>query len=184
MEKEFRQQQKKEEGNYAFIDSQNLNLGIRAQGWRLDYRTFRVYLKEKYGVSKAFLFFGYIPKNQKLYDALTQCGYEIIFKPVLLHHPDGVKGNVDAELVLQTMHEYNTYEKAVIVSGDGDFYCLVKYLFERTKLARLIVPDKRKYSVLLRRSLPRTEGITFLSDLRKRLELRGATIIPDAKREE
>jgi uncharacterized LabA/DUF88 family protein len=184
MEKDFQRRQKKGEVNYAFIDSQNLNLGIRAQGWRLDYRKFRVYLKEKYGVSKAFLFLGYIPKNQQLYDALKQYGYEIIFKPVLLHHPDGVKGNVDAELVLQTMHEYNTYEKAVIVSGDGDFYCLVKYLFERNKLARLIVPDKRKYSVLLRRSLPRTESITFLSDLRKRLAFRGFTIIPDAKQGE
>lgn len=108
--------------------------------------------------------------HSSLYDALESYGYKIIFKPVLLHHPDGVKGNVDAELVLQAMHDYSKYHKAVIVSGDGDFYCLVKYLFERDKLKRLIVPDKRKYSILLRQSLPRTEGITFLNDLRERLE--------------
>ncbi len=36
--------------NFAFIDSQNLNLSIRALGWRLDFRRFRVYLKEKYEV--------------------------------------------------------------------------------------------------------------------------------------
>lgn len=155
--------------NYAFIDSQNLNLGIMAQGWRLDYRRFRVYLAEKHSVSKAFLFLGYMPENTKLYDALTSYGYEIIFKPVLPHHPDGVKGNVDAELVLQVMHEYQNYDKAVIISGDGDFYCLVKYLFERRKLSRLIVPDRHKYSILLRRALPQAHGITFLNDLRKRL---------------
>ena len=164
----------KKGNNYAFIDSQNLNLGIRTQGWILDFRKFRVYLKEKYGVSKAILFLGYIPDNQELYNALKSYGYEIIFKPVLMHHPDGVKGNVDAELVLQAMHEYPNYDGAVIVSGDGDFYCLVKYLYERKKLARLIVPDKRKYSVLLRHSLPRTEGITFLNDLKKALEYRRA----------
>ena len=35
--------------NYAFIDSQNLNLGIQKLGWKLDYRKFRVYLAEKFG---------------------------------------------------------------------------------------------------------------------------------------
>ena len=79
------------------------------------------------------------------------------------------KGNVDAELVLQAMHDYQNYNKAVIVSGDGDFYCLVKYLHEREKIRRLIVPDKYKYSVLLRKSLPRSVGITFLNDLKNRL---------------
>ncbi|MBL7158947.1 hypothetical protein ISS85_00520 [Candidatus Microgenomates bacterium] len=38
--------------NYAFIDSQNLNLGVLSQGWRLDFARFRVYLKEKYKVEK------------------------------------------------------------------------------------------------------------------------------------
>ena len=47
---------------YAFIDSQNLNLGIRSLGWNLDFKRFRVYLKDKYDVKKAFLFIGYNPK--------------------------------------------------------------------------------------------------------------------------
>lgn len=157
------------ENNFAFIDSQNLNLGVKSLGWQLNFRKFRIYLKEKYGVTKAFLFLGYIPKNKELYDALRSYGYEIVFRPTL-NHPDGVKGNVDAELILQAMIEFTSYDKAVIVSGDGDFYCLVKYLFEQGKFERLIVPDRRKYSVLLRRALPRSEGITFVSDLRKRLE--------------
>jgi hypothetical protein len=38
---------KNNENNYAFIDSQNLNLGIRILGWKLDYARFRIYLKEK-----------------------------------------------------------------------------------------------------------------------------------------
>lgn len=164
------------ENNYAFIDSQNLYKGINAQEWKLDYRKFRVYLREKHNVTKAYFFIGYIPRNKQLYSAMERFGYDLIFKPVV-GDGDSVKGNVDAELVIQAMHEYPNYDKAVIVSGDGDFYCLVKYLYERSKFARLIVPDKYKYSVLLRRSLPRKEGITFLNDLRKRLEYRGANII-------
>ena len=60
----------KREINYAFIDSQNLNLGIREQGWKIDFKRFRVYLKEKYGVEKAYLFIGYMPQNVDMYAAL------------------------------------------------------------------------------------------------------------------
>ena len=42
---------------YAFIDSQNLNLGIKSQGWELDWRKFRQYLRNKYYVSKAYLYY-------------------------------------------------------------------------------------------------------------------------------
>jgi uncharacterized LabA/DUF88 family protein len=61
------------------------------------------------------------------------------------------KGNIDAELVLHTMIEYKNYEKALIVSNDGDFYCLVKYLYERNKLLKLMIPDRHSYSSLLRK---------------------------------
>ncbi len=52
------------ENNYAFIDSQNVNLSIKELGWSLDFKKFRVYLHEKYGVTKAYLFIGYVPENQ------------------------------------------------------------------------------------------------------------------------
>ena len=66
---------------------------------------------------------------------------------------NSIKGNVDAELVLHTMIEYPNYEKAVIVSGDGDFYCLVEYLEKNMKLGKIIVPN-RQYSSLLRKFSP------------------------------
>ena len=108
--------------NYAFIDSQNLNLAIRDQGWILDFLRFRVHLKDKYKISKAFIFIGYIEENKKLYDFLERVGYVCIFKPTLKHRDGNTKGNCDAELVLQAMIEYKQYDKAVIVTGDGDFY--------------------------------------------------------------
>ena len=141
---------------YAFIDSQNLNLGVKSQSWKLDFQKFRVFLKDKYHVSKAFLFIGFIPQNQKLYTYLQKAGYLVIFKPVLevtKHKKRKIKGNVDAELVLHAMIEYKNYSKAVIVSGDGDFYCLIEYLVDHRKLAKIIVPNK-KYSSLLRQFSP------------------------------
>src|SRR3989338_5660660 len=114
---------------YAFIDSQNLNLGVRSQGWRLDFVRFRVYLTDKYSVKKAYLFIGYIPKNKELYTFLKESGYILIYKLVVESKvpKTKIKGNVDAELVLHAMIEYPRYKKAIIVSGDGDFYCLIEY---------------------------------------------------------
>jgi hypothetical protein len=83
--------------NYAFIDSQNLNLSIREQGWVLDFARFRVYLADKYGIAKAFVFIGYMRENEPLYNSLRKDGYSLVFKPTLLLPEGGVKGNVDAE---------------------------------------------------------------------------------------
>ena len=99
--------------NYAFIDSQNVNLGIRAQGWELDFGRFRIFLKDKYHVNKAFLCIGYVKGNEGLYKYLQESGYICVFKPTL-ELPDGeVKGNVDAELVLHAMIHMGDFDKAL-----------------------------------------------------------------------
>ena len=139
--------------NFAFIDSQNLNLSILNQSWKLDFKRFRVYLKDKFDVTNAFLFIGFDPTNSNLYTSLQTYGYIIVFKPTLTLPNGKTKGNIDAELVLHTMIEYDNFDKAVIVTGDGDFYCLVEYLKKHNKLERLLIPDKNKYSSLLRKLL-------------------------------
>lgn len=143
---------KKKQVVYAFIDSQNLNLGVRSQGWKLDWRIFRQYLRNKYNVERAYLFIGRLTGNESLYTRLQECGFILVFKPVM-EHKEGekiiIKGNVDAELVLHSMIHLNVYDKAIIISGDGDFHCLVEYLIEKKKFLKLLVPTKR-YSGLLR----------------------------------
>ena len=100
---------------------------------------------------------------------LNDCGYTLIFKPVHEMNIDGknvVKGNVDAELVLHTMIEKDHFSKAVIVSGDGDFHCLLEYLEKKNKLVQLIVPNQQKYSKLLQKFRHR---ISFVNYLRKKV---------------
>ncbi len=141
---------------YAFIDSQNLNLGVKSQSWNLDFTKFRIFLRQKYQVRKAFLFIGYMPSNQLLYTRLQKAGYILVFKPVLevkKKKEVKIKGNVDAELVLHAMIEYKNYDQAIIVSSDGDFHCLCEYLKEQGKLAKIIVSN-RHYSSLLRKFSP------------------------------
>lgn len=159
---------------FAFIDSQNLNVSTQKFGWKMDWRKFRKWLEDKYGVTKAFMFIGYMPENESLYEQMHEAGYAVVLKPTFdMTRPrpelmddkdpskpgDGprrednkkpVKGNIDAELVLWAMKEMSNYEKAIIVSGDGDFYCLVEYLEQKGRLKNLLTPTAH-YSSLYNR---------------------------------
>lgn len=160
---------KKKPNNYAFIDSQNLNLAIQDCGWKLDFVRFFTYLKDKYKATKAFLFIGYVAGNEALYTSLQKAGYIVIFKPTLEYKKEGMKytkGNVDAELVLHTMIEYPNYDKAIIVSDDGDFHCLIEYLERHGKLLHILIPNPRKYSALLRKF---RKYFVYINGLEKKL---------------
>lgn len=156
--------------NYAFIDSQNLNLGVKTMGWQVDYRKLRLYLKNKHGIDRAFMFIGLVANNQKLYTQLQAAGFILVFKPTVRYFENGketVKGNVDAELVLHAAAiEYANYNKAIIVSGDGDFACLIQFLEENRKLLHVFTPNS-KYSKLLR---PYSKYIVELNQLKSSLE--------------
>jgi uncharacterized LabA/DUF88 family protein len=158
----------KKEINYAFIDSQNVNLGVEELGWKLDFRKLRIYLKEKYSVKTAYLFIGYLPENRNLYSSLQKFGYLLVFKPVMKDDKGKPKGNVDADLVLQAMVDYNKYHKAVIITSDGDFYSLVDYLYRNEKLEILLSPNGDKCSVLLKNAAK--EKIDFMDNLKGKLE--------------
>lgn len=175
---------------YAFIDSQNLHLGVSKdivrnnriiyKGWNLSFKRFRGYLFYKYRVSKAFLFIGYVRNNTQLYKYLTQAGYSLIFKPTVKDKNGKVKGNVDAELVLHSAKiEYKNYDKAVIVSGDGDFHCLHKELLKDRKLLKILIPntksessllsDFQRYKVFIQRDRSKLEALTKRKSGRRRI---------------
>jgi uncharacterized LabA/DUF88 family protein len=160
-------QQQKKKTVYAFIDNQNLNVTIQSLGWKVNWQRFRKFLADKYGVTQAYMFIGYVPEFEDMYEKLHDAGFSIVLKPTYdmtkprpeeepkkeekkTEEPEEkkpVKGNVDAELVLWAMKELPNYDKAVIVSGDGDFYSLVEYLEEQGKLGKILTPSW-KYSSL------------------------------------
>ena len=156
------------ENNFAFIDSNNLHLSIKQLGWKLDFKRFRKYLMEKYGVQKAYMFIGYVSGNNDLYITLQESGFVCIFKPALIYKDGTTKGNCDAELILEAMIQYPNYNKAVIVTGDGDFYCLVKYLLEKGKLKNVLIPNSFKFSALLKWKIFRPH-LRYMNDLKDKL---------------
>ncbi len=99
------------------------------------------------------MFIGFLAGNERLYAGLRAVGFILIFKPTIIRVENGqtlVKGNIDAELVLYAAAiEYMNYDKAIIVTADGDFACLIKFLSERNKLLHILTTHKR-YSGLLR----------------------------------
>jgi len=179
----MRRRRKSTKNVYAFIDSQNLNLGVQRMGWKLDWRKFRQYLADTHNVTHAYMFIGYMSENEQMYEYMHELGYLVVLKPTVdvTPHVDEpkqadkakgteeqkpiIKGNVDAELVLYAMKELSNYSHAIIVSGDGDFFSLAEYLKGQNKLAKILTPNWQ-YSSLLK---PFEADIIRLDQMRKQL---------------
>ncbi|MFH1315149.1 MAG: NYN domain-containing protein, partial [Candidatus Uhrbacteria bacterium] len=111
--------------------------------------------------------------NHDMYRSLQEAGFILQFKPVMELKNGEVKGNCDAELVLQAMIDFNKYDRALIVTGDGDFHCLVRYLVKQDKLEKVLAPTLENSSVLLRKAAG--SRISFISDLKNKLEYKKRT---------
>ena len=162
---------KKKLNNYAYIDGANLHNGIIGFGWKLDYARFRVWLTEKYSVKNAYIFIGLIPKYKDLYKYLQECGFTLAFKEVIYDGDGKAKGNCDADLVLQaTQDAYeNKFDAAIVVSSDGDYAGLVKFLKERGKLRIILSPHTKDLCSIL---LKRTDApIAYLNDQKSILRI-------------
>lgn len=168
--------------NFAYIDGANLHKGVASLGWSLDYKRFRVWLTEKYGVCTAYLFIGLIPKYKELYTRLQESGFTLVFKEVVYGGDGKPKGNCDAELVLQVTRDTyeNKFNNALIVTSDGDYAGLVKFLQERSKLLGILSPrNKEKCSILLKRTGAR---IAYIHDQQSILTLAQKEKAPDEDR--
>ena len=151
----------KEGNNIAFIDGQNLHMGVKSSQklWKIDLFKFRIYLRSKYGVVDAFYFLGYLEeKYQDLYNEIQKAGFIIVFKQ---HNPAMLgkkKGNVDSDIIFTAMkglYKKEKFNNIVIVSGDGDYKMLVDFLIEEKRFYKILFPNKKFASSLYRKLLPR-----------------------------
>jgi len=142
----------KHETNLAFIDGQNLHYGTRENNWKIDFRKFRTYLKDKYHVSEAYYFFGYIDEEQQpLYANLQKAGFIVTFREHISSLKGTKKGNVDTEIVfevMKTLIERKDFDAILIISGDGDYKKMVDYLMERGVFKKILFPNRNAASSL------------------------------------
>jgi len=138
----------------AYIDASNLKFGVQQSNWKLDYKAFRSWLRDKFGVTRAILFMGLIPDNSELYNYLQSTGYDISFRPTITSKEGRTKGNVDGELILSVAKDFyeDELENVVLVAGDGDYYCIVEFLKEKKIPIVIISPNKKYLSLLLKRT--------------------------------
>ncbi len=142
--------------NIAFIDGQNLYSGLKEEGWKIDFKKFRIYLKEKYNVTEAYYFLGFVNESeQHLYSNLQKAGFIIIFKEHGLGMLAQKKGNVDSDIIFEIMKkivdESDQFGKIVIVSGDGDYKKLIDYLISKEKFLKILFPNKKFASSLYKK---------------------------------
>lgn len=144
--------EKSNANNFAYIDGANLHKGVKELGWKLDYKRFRIWLAEKYGVNRAYIFIGLMSKYKDLYTNLQEAGFTLIFKETTYDNDGKAKGNCDADLVLKAAIDYfeKNFNNVILVSSDGDYACLVKFFNEKKVLHSLISPSN-KCSFLLRK---------------------------------
>lgn len=145
--------------NQAFVDGQNLYFNTKSHGWSVNLARFRVYLREKYKVEKAYYFLGAVyDENQKIYESIQEAGFILIFREHNSSMVGKKKGNVDTDIVFTIMEkiaEQEDFDKIVLVSGDGDYFKMVRYLIEKERFAKLLSPNKRSMSSLYRPFTPK-----------------------------
>lgn len=143
--------------NFAYIDNQNLYMATRNsdEPWDVDMRRFRVYLREKYGVSQAYLFMGAFDyQRQDMYRLFQQFGYVLVFREHGIELKGRKKGNVDVDVVFEMMRDSyasRLMDKAVLVSGDGDYFRTVDHLINIGKFEKLLLPSRKNASSLYKR---------------------------------
>lgn len=71
------------------------------------------------------------------YLKLEEFGYELFLKPVKLYEQDDGttkrKANCDVDMAFYLMKEKDNFDKVIILSGDGDFLPVLKYLRNQGK---------------------------------------------------
>ena len=76
-------------------------------------------------------------KRVRFYIKIEKFGYNLILKPVkTFYDVDGLpvrKANCDVDMAFFLMRDKNAFDRAIILSGDGDFLPVLKYLKNNKK---------------------------------------------------
>ena len=147
----------KTKNNLALIDGQNLYLGTTKSehNWAVDLTKFRIYLREKYQVEKAYYFLGCVNDNhQDLYDEIQEAGFILKFREHNTIMLGKKKGNVDSDIIffiMEKMYRQENFDKVVLISGDGDYKKLVDFLISENRFEKILFPNKKFASSLYKR---------------------------------
>jgi len=170
--------------NYAFIDGANLHFTYENLDWKIDYQKLLNFLRVKFGVNVAYYFIGDTNDYSEIHRKLDSYGYAIKLKdpspykteeeicpyckkmlvPVLNKN----KADVDSFMTLTLLSDLEYFDKAILITSDGDFDELVKKLIRLDKLRMVLAPCRKGSSKLLRKAA--FDKIAFIDEYKSDLE--------------
>ena len=115
---------------YAFIDASNIIYGARTEGWLIDQKKLFNYLKTKFKTSKTLFYFGKYDNNKKqlgFLKKLESFGFTLKVKQIK-RFGNRQKANCDVDLTLNMVLLKEKYDRAIVLTGDGDFLPLFEHL--------------------------------------------------------
>ena len=163
----------KEGNNIAFIDGQNLHMGTASENWQIDFKRFRIYLKDKFKIKRVYYFLWFLDENeQELYTKLQESGFILIFREHNSNMKWKKKGNVDVDICFEMMKnacKNQDFNKIVLISWDWDYIKVVKHLIENNKSEKILFPNYT-YSSLYKQLETKYRLNLSIADVRKKIE--------------
>ena len=155
--------------NIAYIDHQNIKLGIKELWREVDWKSFYIYLKMKYEIDIIKFFVWYIESNNQRYQELKDIWYDVIFKKTL-SIAKAEKWNVDTMIMLHGITDTNKGMNFwLLVSWDWDFEVLIEYWISQNINYKIMIPNHKKASQLLKEVAWQTWLIN-MSDLSNKIK--------------
>lgn len=117
-----------------FIDGSNLFYALPKLGIELDYIKLLCWLIAGSRLLRSFFYTGVDPKNEKQLGFLLwmrRHGYRVISKDLVQLPSGSKKANLDVEIAVDMMALVDSYDTAVLVSGDGDLAYVVQAVSAR-----------------------------------------------------
>ncbi len=121
-----------------FIDASNIYFSQKTLGWRVDFKKLLEYFKQNSNLYRIAFYGALNPDNERerrFHDFLEIIGYTVKHKKIKFikdtsdqEHGGHHKGNIDVDFTIDAVHFRDEYDSLVLLSGDGDFESLLKYL--------------------------------------------------------
>lgn len=153
-----------------FVDGNNLYGAQKKLGWTVDFYKLIAFASKGGQMIDATYFTPTTSKtNPHIANMISRAGFSVISKPATEDKTSGevYKANMDIELAVNVILSMPTYDKAVLVTGDGDFEYILSVLRTHGKLFTIISTD-----AVAGRQLKNSAGMHFidLADHRDALE--------------
>lgn len=127
-----------------FVDGSNFYYTQKKLGWKIDLKKILDYCSQWGEITDAYYYNGTEENDSQraFFGTLVSIGYSIVTKPVKhFNNEDGThsaKANLDIEIVMDMFSTIDTYDMAVLVSGDSDFERALQMLRTRGKKFKVL----------------------------------------------